>query len=84
MRLAGANEDPVIAVIKLAAEQFIADALDVNRDLNTRGMQKEFDQLEGWPPQGAHGIRLLGWDGRPHVDSVYLDISEVEAPEGAL
>ncbi|HEY0955361.1 MAG TPA: DUF2528 family protein [Pseudoxanthomonas sp.] len=77
-RLEDADEDPVLAVIKLAASIFLSYVLDVNQSLNTEGMQHAFDtQYEGWPDAGKHGIKLIDWEGRPDLDSALLIIEEV-------
>lgn len=78
VRLAAAEDDVVAAVVALAASWFLSYVLDTNECLNTYGMQREFNALEGWPPDGAHGIRLVDWDGRPDLDSTQLDLTEVE------
>lgn len=77
-RLADANDDPVKAVIKMAGGIFIAYVLDVFEGLNAYGMQRGFDALEGWPPAGSHGIRLIEWQGRPDLDEYLLEMKELE------
>ncbi|HCT25311.1 MAG TPA: hypothetical protein DIW85_03750 [Stenotrophomonas sp.] len=76
-RLAGADDNPVVAVIKMAAADFIGMVLDARGDLTSRGMQEEFDDQEGWP--AAHGVKLVDWDGRPDLDSALLQLTELES-----
>lgn len=78
-RLADVDEDPVLAVIKMAGAEFLGGVLDVVRSPNTYSMQRDFDDLEGWPPNGEHGIRLVEWDGRPDLHNEELTVEEIEA-----
>ncbi|HHA2467504.1 DUF2528 family protein [Stenotrophomonas maltophilia] len=76
-RLEAADGDVVMAVVKMAAAEFLGWVLDVNQSLNVVGMQKEFDELEGWC--GANGaIRIADFDGRPDLDSELLRVTELE------
>lgn len=77
-RLAAADDDVVAAVVAMAASWFLGYVLDTIESLNTYGMQRAFDALEGWPSDGAHGIRLVEWEGRPDLDSAGLVLSELE------
>lgn len=79
-RLEEAGSDAVLAVIKMAGAEFMGWVLDVNSSYSTEGMQREFDQLEGWP--SPHGIRLVDWDDRPDLNSCLMQVEEVEVPHG--
>lgn len=79
-RLHEADDDVVMAVIKMAAAEFLGWVLDVNCSYSTKSMQREFDRLEGWP--SPHGIRLVDWDDRPDLSSHLLSVEEVEVPHG--
>lgn len=75
-RLADADGDAVLAVVKNAAGQFMAMVLEPH-GYNEPGMQREFDDQEGWPPEGLHGIRIVDYDGRPDLDHTVLTLKEV-------
>ncbi|MEI2428658.1 DUF2528 family protein [Lysobacter yananisis] len=77
-RLERAHGDVVEAVVTMAAAEFLAHVLDVIRWPSIEQIQREFDGMEGWPPNGAHGIRLVRCEGRPDLDSSQLDVTEVE------
>ncbi|WP_295367963.1 DUF2528 family protein [uncultured Stenotrophomonas sp.] len=79
-RLDAADDNPVLAVIKIAGAEFMGWVLDANSSYSTESMQREFDQLEGWP--SPHGIRLVGWDDRPDLDSSLMQVEEIEVPHG--
>lgn len=82
-RLAATDDDDVLAVVKLAGSYFLGYVFDTNEALNKAGMQREFNESEGWPPNGGHGIRLLDYDGRPDLESCYLRLSEEPSPEAS-
>lgn len=77
-RVDAADGDVVAAVIRLAGSCFLGYVLDTEKYLGIDGMQQTFDNLEGWPPNGQHGITIVDFDGRPDLDSALLDLTEVE------
>ncbi|HSX60232.1 MAG TPA: DUF2528 family protein [Tahibacter sp.] len=72
-RLDTHDGDVIAVVIKLAAQRFLALLLE---DEDSRWAQHEFDRSEGWPPHGAHGIKLVDCDGLPVLDLDELSIIE--------
>ena len=77
-RLDAADGDVVLAVIRMAGAEFLGWVLDVNSNLSVDGMQREFDELEGWGGPIC-GIRLVDFDGRPDLDSTQCYVKELEA-----
>ena len=73
------DDDHVLAVIKLAAVNFIGLVYEVMNDYTTEGMQSIFDGMEGWGGSAEfHGITLHDWlDFRPDLDSKDLLVEEV-------
>jgi hypothetical protein len=73
-RLLCAGDNPVIAVIRLAAQALMYLLLE---DLpgDTRTAMREFRALEGWPADC--GITLVEFDGVPDIDSIAITVVEV-------
>ncbi|MGH3799320.1 MAG: DUF2528 family protein [Stenotrophomonas sp.] len=81
-RLDSTDGDVVLAVIKMAAAEYLGWVLDVNSSYSNEGMEREFDDLEGWPARDERGIRLVDWDGRPDLDPDGLKVTELEVGGG--
>ena len=78
-RLDAADDDVVMAIVKLAAKYFMYKVLDPNGWRYVPHMQRDFDGEEGWPPQGTHGIRLVDFEGEPEIDDTTLEVTELPA-----
>lgn len=79
-RLGAADDDVVLAVIKLAASCFMRQVMDPNGYRALQFMQIEFDRQEGWPL--LHGITLVDFEGEPDINDTTLEV-EVVALEAA-
>lgn len=73
-RLQCAGGNPVMAVIRLAAQALMYLLLE---DLpgDTRSAMNAFRELEGWPAEC--GITLVEFDGVPDIDSTAISVVEV-------
>lgn len=76
-RLAEVDGDSVQAVIRIAGETFLRMVVDVLGH-DVEGMQREFNEREGWPLDGEHGIKLVDYDGRPDFGYYDVEVTEVE------
>lgn len=72
--LAAANDDIVLAAVRRAGPYLIGAVLE---GCNLYGAQKELDEAEGWPPRGAHGIKIVDFE-IPDMGSVDLEMEEIE------
>jgi hypothetical protein len=76
-RLAAADDDVVRAVILLAACHFMYAVLEEQFAV-VSGLQREFNETEGWGGADWNGITLVEFDGTPRIDSEDLTLTEVE------
>jgi len=71
--LDAADGDIVQAAARRAASRLLWLLLDAN---DADDAMAEFNQLEGWPPNGAHGIRIVDFE-LPTIGAVELDCYEL-------
>lgn len=76
-RLAVADDDPVRAVILMAARRFMYGILEDSYG-SVHGLQADFDEAEGWGGSAWNGITLIDFEGSPQIELYDLDFVELE------
>lgn len=75
-RLAVTDDDPVQAVILMAARRFMFCIL-VHPLGSVDGLQSDFDEAEGWGGSFWSGITLIDFDGSPQIELYDLEVDEL-------
>lgn len=72
-RISSSGGDVVMAVVKRISAQLMRALLELD---SIPHAQNVLDTSEGYPPNGAHGVKLIDFDGLPEIESDDLIVED--------